>query len=457
MAGKARRRGIWGWMLFDWATQPFHTLVVTFIFAPYVYGHLVLPELHPAATVEQLNAMGQALWAQTSAIASIIIAILAPVLGAIADQTGPRKPWIAVFGIIFVIGCMGLWGAGPDMRDPTMVLVFFGAAFVGAEVMLVFTNAMLPDLGGRDEIGRISGAGWGFGYVGGVVILVFVLLFLSPAPGAQTTLLGIKPILGLDPALGEPARASGPISAIWFAVFVIPLFLWTPDVTRRKAVGGAVRAGMSSLVKTVRGLPKHRSLFTYLMASLLYRDALVALYIFGGIYADGVLGWSLFLLGVFGILAAITGALGAWIGGIFDQKYGPKPVVMVSVVMLILVGIVTVTTARDQIIGLPIGADSRLPDIVFMMCGAIIGAAGGSLWAASRTLLVHQAEGRMPMTEAFGLYALSGKATAFIGPALIAIATTAFESQRLGVTPLIGLFAAGLVLLFFVKVNKDAA
>ncbi len=443
MNAGAKRRGIWGWMLFDWATQPFHTLVVTFIFAPYVYVHLA-----------ETAAEGQAAWAQTTTIASIIIAFLAPILGAIADQSGPRKPWIAAFGVLFVIGCFGLWGAVPNMADPTMILVYFAAAFIGAEMMLVFANAMLPDLGDRAEIGRISGAGWGFGYLGGVVILFIVLLFMSPLPDSDVTMLGITPIFGLDVAQGEPARATGPLSAIWFLIFVLPLFLWTPDTAKRRALGGVVRNGLASLGRTVASLPRHRSLFTYLLASLFYRDALLALYLFGGIYAAGVLGWSAFLLGIFGIIAALTGAAGAWIGGIFDQRKGPKPVIVSAVLLLILVGLVTVSTSRGMIIGIAVDPESNLADIVFMACGAIIGAAGGALWGASRTLLVHQAEGRMPMAEAFGLYALSGKATAFIGPSLIYVATRYFDSQQLGVTPVVGLFVLGLVLLLMVKVER---
>ena len=437
---KATRRGIWGWMLFDWSNQPFHTLIVTFFFAPYVYAEIA------ATPVE-----GQALWATTSAIASIIIAILAPILGAVADQSGPRKPWVALFGLLFVVGCFGLWTAAPGMADPTMVLIYFAIAFIGAEMMLVFTNAMLPDLGDHDDIGRISGAGWGFGYLGGVLSLMIMLAFIIPDAESGLTMLGVGPLLGLDAPQGAPARAQGPISALWFIIFVIPLFLWTPDAKRQPKKPRIIRNALASLGKSIASLPKHRSLFIFLLASLFYRDALIALYTFGGIYADGVLGWEIKLLGMFGILTALTGAVGAWIGGMFDQRYGPKPVILVSVGLLLMVGVVTISTARHQIFGIPIDPYSSLPDIVFMFCGAVIGAAGGALWAASRTLLIHQAQGRMPMAEAFGLYALSGKATAFMGPILIGIATLYFDDQRLGVSPVIGLFAIGFILLLFVR------
>jgi len=439
-APKATRRGIWGWMLFDWSNQPFHTLIVTFFFAPYIYSHIA-----------ESNEAGQTLWAFTTAIASLIIAFLAPVLGAVADQSGPRKPWIAAFGAVFVIGCFGLWTATPGLNDPTMILIYFAAAMVGAEMMLVFTNAMLPDLGTHKDIGRISGAGWGFGYLGGVAALLLMLALIIPNEDTGLTMLGMAPLFGLDGALGEPVRFTGPFSAIWFLIFVIPLFLWTPDVARIKSSGGAVRKGLASLGRSISKLPRHRSLFMFLLASLFYRDALVALYSFGGIYADGVLGWATKTLGIFGIITALTGAAGAWIGGIFDQRYGPKPVILTAVGLLVLVGVVTISTARDQVLGFPVDPNGNLADIVFMLCGAVIGGAGGTLWAASRTLLIHQAQGRMPMAEAFGVYALSGKATAFIGPILIGVATYYFADQRLGVSPVIGLFALGFILLLFVK------
>ncbi|QHQ36002.1 MFS transporter [Algicella marina] len=438
------KRGVRSWMLFDWANQPFYTLIITFIFAPYF-----------AAEVTGDAVQGQALWARITAIGGLTVAILAPILGAVADQSGPRKPWIAVFSVLFVFGCCGLWLAAPGTENLWLVLALFLIAFIGSEFMLIFTNAMLPDLGPREEIGRISGSGWALGYVGGVLVLILVLLLLSPSPGKETTLLGINPILGLDPQAGEPARATGPLTALWFAVFAVPLFLYTPDAPRRAQVSGAVTKGLRQLGRTLVALPAKGTLLIYLLASMIYRDALAALYIFGGIFAKGILGWGLFELGVFGIIAAATGAVGAWIGGRADRSFGPKPVIFVSIIILMAVAATTLLTTRSHIFGLPVTEGSGLPDTIFFFCGAMIGAAGGALQASSRTMLVHQAEAHVPMTEAFGLYALSGKATAFIGPAAIGIATTLSGSQRLGITPVIGLFALGLFLLLWVKTRAE--
>jgi UMF1 family MFS transporter len=449
---RASKRGIWGWMLFDWAQQPFHTLVITFVFAPYF-----------AASVAPDAARGQELWGLATGIGGLLIAISSPVLGAIADAAGPRKPWIAFFSIIGVIGCWMLWFAVPGMENLTLVLIAIAIAVFGMEFAAVFNNAMMPGLVPRSELGRLSGSAWGLGYLGGLITLVLVLGFLSASPESGRTLLGFEPLFGLDPVMREGDRASGPLTAIWFVVFALPMFLFTPDAVRRPSTSGAIRKGLSELGRTLRSLPSRRSYFSFLMSSMFYRDALNALYAFGGIYAAGVLGWSIIQIGIFGILANITGALGAWLGGRADQRFGPKLVVSWSILILTFCCILVISTTQTEILFIQVAevaGETNLPDLIFYAAGALIGAAGGSIQAASRTLLVDQVDGDK-VTEAFGLYALSGKATAFIGPLSIAFATGFFASeafgfstqdaQRLGVTPIVVLFLIGLVLLPWVR------
>jgi UMF1 family MFS transporter len=443
------RRGIWGWMFFDWAQQPFHTLIITFVFAPYFAAH-----------VASNSAQGQELWGYATGIGGLLIALFSPVLGAIADASGPRKPWIFAFSILGVIGCWMLWYAVPGMENMGWMLFWIALAVFGMEFAAVFNNAMMPTLVPRSELGRLSGSAWGLGYVGGLITLVVVLGFLSASPESGRTLLGLEPLFGFDPAAHEGDRASGPFSAVWYVVFALPMFLWTPDVKRRAAVSGAVQRGLSELMKTLRRLPSERSYFSFLMSSMFYRDALNALYTFAGIYAAGVLGWSIIQIGIFGILANVTGAVGAWAGGILDQRRGPRAVVAGSSVLLTICCIIIISTTSTQVLFVPIGESSGIPGIVFYIAGCLIGAAGGALQGASRTLLVDQVD-RDKVTEAFGLYALSGRATTFIGPLSIAFATGFFASeavglstqdaQRLGVTPIIVLFLIGLVLLPWVK------
>ena len=456
--GRASKRGIWGWMFFDWAQQPFHTLIITFVFAPY-FASAVAPD----------PATGQSLWGYATGFGGLIIAVFSPILGAIADASGPRKPWVLVFSIFGVIGSWMLWYAVPGAANLAPTLFWIALAGFGMEFAAVFNNAMMPTLVPRAELGRLSGSAWGLGYVGGLISLVLVLGFMAGQPGTGRTMLGLDPILGLDVASREGDRASGPLTAIWYVVFLVPMFLWTPDVARRASTKGAVSRGLRELWATLKRLPTERSYFSFLISSMFYRDALNSLYSFGGIYAAGVLGWSIVQIGIFGILANITGAVGAWLGGLADQRYGPRLVVAVCAVILTACCLVIISTTQTQVLFVPVGAagaDSSVPDIVFYVAGALIGAAGGSIQAASRTLLVDQVPSDK-VTEAFGLYALSGRATTFIGPLAIALATTFFASelfglstqdaQRVGVTPIIVLFLIGLALLPWVKSRQYEA
>lgn len=443
MTPPSRRKSIWGWMSFDFATQPFHTLLVTFIFAPYF-----------TSAVAGNAAHGQAAWGFMIAAAGIVIAVLAPVLGALADTTGPKKPWIFVFSLLFVVGTFLLWYAQPGMADYRIVLVAFAVSLIGVEFATTFTNAILPEITTRDEVGEVSGNGWAIGYIGGLIALIFVLLFVAENDQGKT-LLGNAPILGLDAEMREGTRAVGPLTSIWYIVFMIPFFLWVPDTRRKARTKGAVSAALSELAQTIRSLTSTPNLLNYLLGSMFYRDALIGgIFAFGGIFASGVLGWSIIQIGQFGLLALITGALGAWLGGRADRAFGPKLVIYTSILVLLLVSVICFFTSRTSVFGIAIDASSTAPDIIFYICGALIGAAGGSLQAASRTMLVHLAEPDR-MTEAFGLYALAGKATSFITPFSIGVATTWTGDQHLGIfAPIIVLFLIGIGFLMRVRTTR---
>lgn len=440
----SHRKRIWGWFFFDWASQPYNTLILTFIFGPYI------------AELLGSGSDAQAAWGFGVAAAGVIIAICAPILGAIADTGGSRMKWIWVFSMMYVLGAAGVWIADPSDFNLILVLVLFGLGLIGMEFATVFTNSMLPDLGTKEEIGSISGNGWAFGYVGGLFALVIMLLLFAESATTGKTMLGIDPLFGLDAAAREGTRFVGPLTAIWYIVFMIPFFLWVRDPRAVKAPKGAVKAALGDLGRTIRSLPGRTSLFAYLGSSMFYRDGLNGMYVFGGIYAAGVLGWSVIDTGIFGILAIITGAIFAWLGGRADKAYGPKPVIAVCIIVLTLVAISIVFVSRSSVFGVAVDEASRLPDIAFYVLGALIGAAGGALQSASRTMMVRQADPAR-ITEAFGLYALSGKATSFLAPFLIGVVTLATGSQQIGVTPLIGLFLVGLIMLFWVRPEGDHA
>jgi len=438
MADISAKRRIWGWWWFDWASQPYNTLLITFIFGPYV------------VSVVGDGSRAQTIWGYGIGAAGIVLAILAPLLGAVADKSGRRMGFIWFFSLLYVIGAAGLWYSAPDTFDIWQVMLFFCIGLIGMEFATIFTNAMLPDLAPLEEIGKVSGSGWAWGYVGGVVGLIIMLaLFAEGATG--TTLIGIAPLFGLDAAAREGTRFVGPFTALWYIVFMVPFFLWVREPKKPGAVsiGAAMAGAWPELRATLASLPKNRSLFAFLGSSMFYRDALNGVYTFGGIYAAGVLNWSVIDVGVFGILAAVTGAIFAWLGGKADSRFGPKPVIMLNVVVLSIVALGIVFVSRTSVFGVPVDATSNLPDITFYVMGAIIGAGGGSMQAASRTMMVRQGD-NAKMTEGFGLYALSGKATAFIAPLSIGIVTDLTNSQQWGILPVAILFMIGLILLLFV-------
>ncbi len=444
MTAISMRRRIWGWFFFDWASQPYNTLLITFIFAPYV------------SELMQDGTAAQSAWGFGIGAAGFIIAILAPVLGAMADTSGNRLRWIWAFSAMYVVGSFGLWWATPDNFNLILTLVFFAIGMIGMEFATIFTNSMLPDLGPRDQIGRISGNGWAFGYLGGMVTLIIMLLFLAESATTGKTFIGLDPIFGLDPDAREGTRAVGPLTAIWYIIFMIPFFLWVRDPKPARAAKGAVGRALNDVVATVRALPQTPSLMAYLASSMFYRDALNGMYVFGGIYAAGVLEWSVVDTGVFGIVAIISGTVFAWLGGMADDRFGPMRVIRTCILVLTFVAISIVFISRDSVYGIAVAPTSNLPDIAFYILGALIGAAGGVIQAASRTMMVRQADPEH-MTQAFGLYALAGKATSFLAPLSIGVMTTVTQSQQLGVTPLIVLFLLGLFLLGWVKPQGDTA
>jgi UMF1 family MFS transporter len=454
MKAISQRKRIWGWYFFDWASQPYNTLLLTFIFGPYFTGTVSANMITGGMATEAARAQAQAYWGWGLAISGITIAVLAPVLGAIADNSGRKLPWIWLFSVMYFVGSGALWWTAPQDFSVIWALFFFGIGLIGMEFATIFTNSYLPELD-KDpaELGRLSGSGWAFGYVGGVVALALMLaLFQAGANG--TTMAGLSPLFGLDPATKADTRIVGPLTAIWFAVFMVPFFLYTRDTKPTGAARLLIGKSLRDLGATLRGLPRHPSLLAYLSSSMFYRDALNGMYTFGGIYALGVLGWSITQVGIFGIIAAISGAVACWISGKVDRRLGPMPVIVFCVVTLACVALLVVMITPTSIMGVTVAEGSSAPDITFFIAGAVIGAAGGSLQASSRNMMTRQANPAR-MTEAFGLYALSGKATSFLAPALIALTSQLTGSQRLGVSPVVGLFIVGLVLLLWVKPRGD--
>jgi UMF1 family MFS transporter len=447
---KASRLAILGWALFAWAEQPYFTLILTFIYAPYF-----------ASAVVGDATRGQSIWGFATATAGIVIACTSPVLGAVADATGRRKPWIAAFGALLVVGAAALWMAKPGEPATIMpALIAFVIASIGAEFAHIFYNTMMPTLVPKNKIGSLSGLGWAVGYIGGMVSLIFSLAFLSTNPETGRTLLGFLPAFGLDTAAREGDRATGPLTAIWFVVFAAPLFLFTPDGEARDRFGPAIRHALQTLVDTVRAARRHRDLWFFLIANMIYTDGLIALFAFGGIYGVGQLGWHTIELGLFGILLTITGTIGAYVGGKLDDRLGAKTVILGSLVILAICCCGILSVSRDRILFfLPVeppmpghGIFASTAERFYVALGALIGMVAAPLQAASRTLLVRLAP-RDRLAQFFGLFALSGKLTSFMGPFLVAAVTAATASQKAGISVLVVFFFVGGILLASAKVG----
>jgi UMF1 family MFS transporter len=343
-----------------------------------------------------------------------------------------------------------------------IALIAFAVGTVGVEFATVFTNAMMPDLVDEDRLGRLSGTGWAVGYVGGLISLVIALGLLVADPESGRTFFGLAPILGLNPATFGGDRASGPFSAIWYVVFVLPLYLFTPDTPKRHDLGPAVRHGLAELSKTLGGLGGHRNALRYLIANMIYSDGLIALFAFGGIYAAGTFGWSSVELGIFGILLTITGTVGAIVGGRLDDRLGAKPVILFTIAVLVA-AIVAILSIDETHVGFVFAAAPPTPgdglfatfgERAYLALGAIIGAMAGPLQSASRSLMVRVAP-KERMTQFFGLFALSGKVTSFVGPFAVGLLTHISGDQRIGISVLVVFFVVGGLLLIRVRPQRD--
>lgn len=399
------------WAFFDFANSAFPTVITTFVFAAYF-----------SQGIAENEVAGTALWGYATGAAAFLIAICAPVFGAIADHTGRRKPWIFVFSFLCVAGSACLWFATPGEQSIMLALICVGIATFGFEMAMVFYNAMLPDLATKGNEGRLSGFSWGLGYLGGLLGLACVLvLFVQPD----------TPLFGINKDNAEHLRISGPFVALWYTVFALPLFLYVPDSPQKTSITRAVSRGLTSLKETLKQWKSHKDVFRFLLARMIYTDGLNTLFAFGGIYAAGTFNMGFNELIIFGISINVAAGFGAAVFGFLDDKWGSKQVIIIAVSCLVLVSIGTVVVTDKT---------------HFLILGLCLGLFVGPAQAASRTYMAHAAPAEI-RTELFGLYALSGKATAFLGPLSVGLVTELFSSQRAGMTTIIVFLLIGLALV----------
>ncbi len=444
---------IGSWMLFDWAAQPFYTLITTFLFAPYFVAGFIGD-----------GAQGAALWGYTMAVAAILVAIGSPVLGAMADAHGRLKPLIAWLSIAFFLGQTALWSAIPGETGYIwLILAALVVATAAGEFSIVLTNALMPRLVSHEQLGRISGGGWALGYMGGLISLVLMAAFILIDTSTGQTMLGLEPLITFDTQSREAERFVGPFAALWFAIFVIPLFLFTPDAPPRPdARKASLSDALSMLGKTLRNIRSYRSIALFLAARMLYIDGLLAIFTFGGVYAASVFGWQTIVIGYFGIILSIAAGIGAAIGGFVDDKLGSKTVIMGALLMVITGALGVISIDRDSVLFVldvaprtpETGPFGSIGEQFYLAFAVLIGLASGPLQSASRSLLARMAPPEQ-MTEFFGFFAFSGKVTAFAAPLIIGILADFTGSLQIAMSVILAFLFAGLAIMSCVETGRD--
>ena len=453
MSGSAR-----AWAGFQGGRDPYITLVSIYIFMPYV------------ATVLVGDAVkGQGLIAAYGFLGGLVAALTAPFLGAAADRIGRRKPALAAISLLFAPLVFALWWAKPNgagLSVPTILLMtlVISLLFTYGEVLhnsLITWSARNP----RDA-STMSGTALALGNVVSVAALVFVLWAFALPGKVHWSFVPAAPLFGLDPALGETARIAAPIAAVLLAIGVVPLLLFAQDAPRRAgSAGAALVGGARDLVALVRSVRHHRDAAVFLGSRMLFSDAQIALIIFCGIYAAGVMHWGVLEMTAFGILMSACAALGGLLSSVLDRRLGPKRALQLEIVGTI-VGIVALlgvsptgvrfvyTVAADAAPLWDGPVFTKSPELVFLAIGGIVAVFNTAIFASSRTLLTRL----IPPGQSgafFGLFALSGTATVWLGPLAVQTAVSSFHSQQAGNVAIAILMALGFIPLSLVRDKRD--
>ncbi len=426
-----------------------------YVFAPYVSNVVIGDPIH-----------GQTLISGWHKTAGIIIALTAPFLGAATDRMGRRKPLLALFTAALALTMIVQWWAMPGAQG--LPLWALGLAVTSSGVMFVYTevlhNAMLTRAAPPKQLSLVSGLGLSLGNAASVLLLVFVLVTMALPGQIDLPFLPDAPLFGLDPAKFEPSRIVTLLCAAWLIVFAVPLFLYTPDlVTTGERFGDAMRHGVGNVMRTLRKLRDYKNVALFLIARMLYADGKTAILIFSGIYAAGTMGWGLIEMLAYGIILTIFAVLGGFVGGWLDHTIGPKRAVVIEigVTFVCLIAMVSMT-ATSMLFFIPVDPAARAwdgpifntaPQLAYLGFAIVIAISITAAYASSRALMARLAPEGME-GEVFGLYALSGSATAWLGPMLVEYFTDAYESQRAGFASIVILLIAGFVLLLFVQPPK---
>lgn len=427
------RRQVISWAMWDWATQPFNSVILTFVYAPlFLLSTSLLPDdiaALPKGDPAQELALAQlsANYGLVAGTAGLVILLLAPVLGQRADATGRKKRSLLIATAALALLQFALFFVQADPAYFWYGAIVLAVGAVVSEIAGVNYNAMLVQVSNRHTVGKVSGLGWGLGYIGGILALVIVVLLQQVG------------WLGMDTSGGLPYRVIALGCAVWTIVFAIPLVRNVPESTPRTdrpAVG--FLASYVVLFKDIVALFRnHRATFWFLCASAVYRDGLAGVFAFGGVLAAVAFGFSATEVILFGIALNLVAGLSTILSGRLDDRFGPRTVIVTA--LCLLVGSCLFVFAFHD------GGK-----LVIWLGGIVLSAAVGPAQAASRSLLARVTPPGM-QGEIFGLYATTGRAVSLLSPTLWALFITIGGATYWGILGITLVLALGLVLLLLVK------
>ncbi|WP_353198022.1 MFS transporter [Sandarakinorhabdus sp.] len=442
-----------GWVIAQAGRDPYIILVSIYIFAPWFVANVVGDPVIGQALIAQIGKWGG--WAVMATM---------PVLGAAVDRLGPRKPFLALVAALMTCLAASLWFVVPKDSGLDGLGVAW-VMFVGASMTWLLSahetlhNALLVPAAGISGAARASGLGLAMGNATGVVMLV-ALLFGFALPGTvDWAFLPAQPLFGLDPALGEPSRLTGPIAAVLMAVGIVPLLLWSPDRPRTQArMGAALVGGLGDLLRLFREVRGNANPLLYLLARMLFTDGLTAILLFGGVFAAGVMQWGTLEMLGYAVTLSTAAVAGGLLAGRLDTWLGPRRALMAELAVLIIMEAALLGSGRARILYQTVAPIrvwdapffATLQELVFLGLGCGLAITVTAAYASSRTLMTRLVPPER-LGAFFGLYALSGSATMWLGPLLVEHATRAGGSQAAGFIPVIGLLAVGLLLVGFVR------
>ena len=400
--------------LYDFANSAFTTIIITFIFSTY-FAKQIAPN----------PVLGQSYWGWAIGTTGILVAIIGPILGSYADKKNYTEFFIKLFTIICISLTTLLWFSKPSEKYLLFTLIIVALANFFYELSLIFYNSILKRISKPSNLGKSSGFSFALGYIGGILILIICIkIFIDN---------DVLPF-GLSKENSENIRATSIVVAVWYLIFSIP-FLFS----LKKKINNKIELS-SDNIKKIKDLIWNNGLNNlgkFLIARMLYADGLNAIIVMGGIFAVGVFNLEIKDLLILSILMNVTAFIGAIVGGYANDKFSSKSVIIFSLLGLIISSSI-ILFVKSQ--------------LFFLIFAAINGFFIGPIQSASRVFITKSID-ENNQASGFGLFALSGKLTSFIGPLLVSTITYISSSQRIGFSSAIILLLIGLLILLKVKKN----